>query len=204
MIASTGNYSTYGLYWNEALSTPQTVYPFILNLFHQSWTDYNTNKNGIYISTLLNTNNWDGFINNRYADYAIGGPTLEMWVESYNEKEYKPLYTSTNLTGYYVGDVESPTTYVYNLSSDIGYSDTLYFPFQSNIMDDGTQWGGYWLASPSAYHAYSLMHVSCDGIVNSSGHNSGNYNSNVLGIRPLVCLNSGITATKDEEGIWRF
>ena len=50
MIASTGNYSTYGLYWNEALSTPQTVYPFILNLFHQSWTDYNTNKNGIYMA----------------------------------------------------------------------------------------------------------------------------------------------------------
>ena len=130
-------YDTYNLYWASALGTAQTVNPNTLSLFKQSWTDYSTNENGRCVSTLLNTNNWDGFVDGNYADYAIGGPTIEMWVASYNAKGYTPLYTNTGETGYYIGNTEGTTEISYDLTRDVntGYHDTLYFPHQDSIDD---------------------------------------------------------------------
>ncbi len=185
-------YNTYNLYWASAPETAQTVNPNILSLFKQSWTDYSTNKNGRCVSTLLNTNNWDGFVDGNYADYAIGGPTIEMWVASYNAKGYTPLYTNTNTKGYYVGNKETPTTTLYDLSSDRGYNDTLYFPHQDKI-DDCL---GYWLASPSAFSTNHLMDVNFNGSVKSNNYFGS------LGVRPVVSLISGVTATQGENDVW--
>ncbi len=187
--------STYNLYWYSAPSTAQTVNSSILNLFRQNWTDYSTNINGRCVSTLLNTNNWNRFVNTSYADYAIGGPTLEMWIESYHEKGYAQLYINTNANGYYIGNTENPLTIGYNLSSDSGYNDTLYFSHQEIV----NNCLGYWLISPSANNANDLMHVGYDGVVSDFY-----YNFYGMGLRPLVCLNSNIIATKDAEGVWRF
>lgn len=143
----------------------------------------------------MNTNNWDGLVDSSYADCAIGGPTLEMWVESWNAKGYTQLYTNTNEIGYYVGNTENPTTTFYDLSSDSGYNDTLYFPHQEVV----NNCYGYWLASPSANDASILMYVDYSGYVNSSY-----YSGNGLGCRPLVCLSSNITGAKGADNIWRF
>ena len=126
---------TYNLYWDSAPDTAQTVNPDTLSLFKQSWTDYSTNENGRCVSTLLNTSNWDGFVDSNYADYAIGGPTLEMWVASYNAKGYTPLYTNTNTNGYYIGNTEGTTQENYSLVSDVntGYNDRLYFLYQEKV-----------------------------------------------------------------------
>ena len=193
--AGTGmtTYITYGLYWDPVPTTGQTVNPSILSLFRQNWTDYSTNENGRCISTLLNTNNWDGFVNSSYADYAIGCPTLEMWVASWNERGYTQLYTNTNTSGYYVGNTENPTTTLYGLSSDSGYNDTLYFPHQSSV----SGCSGYWLASPSASNTKQLI------TVNFYGNVASNYNA-LLGVRPLVCLNSNITGARGADNIWKF
>ena len=187
--------NTCNLYWNTAPTTAQTVNSSILSLFKQNWTDYSTNENGRCVSTLLNTNNWDGFVNSTYADYAIGGATLEMWVASWNEKGYTQLYTNTNEMGYCVGNTENPETFNYSLLSDSGYNDTLYFPHQSTV--DNCY--GYWLASPSASYTNYLMNVDCNGNVYRSY-----YGPNGLGVRPLVCLKSDIMATKGADNIWRF
>lgn len=189
----------YCLYWNygNALTT-QTVNISILSLFKQTWRDYSTHANGRCVSILLNTNNWDGFVNSSYAEYAIGGPTLEMWVASWNAKEYTQLYTNTNTRGYYVGNTKNPTTFAYNLSGDRGYNDTLYFPHQS----EESNCKAYWLTSPGANYtnvADNLMNVDCSGSVSYSL-----YYSNTLGVRPLVSLKSDIIGRKDEEGVWRF
>ena len=188
-------HSSYSLYWNPAPTTAQTVNSDTLSLFRQSWEDYSTNVNGRCVSTLLNTNNWDGFVDRNYADCAIGGPTLEMWVKSWNTKGYTPLYTNTNTNGYYIGNTENPTTSSCSLSSDSGYNDTLYFPHQSSV----SSCYGYWLASPSANSTSSLMYVNYSGLVSSSF-----YYSNISGCRPLVCLSSNITGAKGADNIWRF
>ena len=197
MGAGMSIYNTYGLYWNTEPETAQTVTPDTLNLFRQSWTDYSTNINGKYVSTLLNTNNWDGFVNGDYADYAIGGPTLEMWVASYNAKGYTPLYTNTGETGYYIGNTEGTTEISYDLSSDAntGYHDTLYFPHQEAV----DVCYSYFMASPSARDASRLMYAFYRGYVDSNYTNLG-----YVGVRPVVSLNSEITATKDANDIWRF
>ena len=133
--------TTSGLYWNSAPSIAQDTSG--ATLFGQTlWMDYSTNSTARCVSTLLNTNNWTGFVDNIYADCAIGGPTIEMWVASYNAKGYTPLYCNNiNSYGYYVGNTNKPTDYNHDLSKDesTGYEDTLYFSKCS-----------YWLASPSA------------------------------------------------------
>ena len=92
--------SLYGVYWDtapEAQIVNTTTCPsrFLWDketAYTTSWTDYSTNPNGNCISTLLNTNNWSEFVNPTYADYAIGTPTLQMYVESWNAKGYNKLY----------------------------------------------------------------------------------------------------------------
>ncbi len=190
---------TYGLYWSEAPSTTQTVNPSVLTLFNQSWTDYSTNPSGKAASILLNTNNWDGFVNSSYADYAIGGATLEMWVESYNAKGYTPLYTNTNDRGYYIGLNEGTTNYWQFITEETegitvsGYNDTLYFPHQEEV-DNCLR---YWLVSPGADYTQNLMGVNYNGNISSAGYVDVN-----IGVRPVVSLKSGVTATKSSNDIW--
>ena len=186
--------STYCLYWTEA-PTAQTVNSSTLSLVRQSWTDYSTYSNARCVSTLLNIDNWDGFVNSDYAECAIGGPTLEMWVASWNAKGYTHLYTNTNANGYYTGNTENTTATSYVLSSDRGYNDDLYFPHKGIL----NNCYGYWLASPSADYTIRLKYIRCSSEVLGDNHDNIG-----CGVRPLVCLNSNITATKDEENIWRF
>ena len=122
-----------------------------------------------------------------------------MWVKSYREKGYASLYTKTNTTGYCIGNTENPTTTYYNLEKDNGYNATLYFPYKSSTMGDGTQCNGYWIASPGASSSSDLMCVYCNGLVSNN-----NYNDVNLSVRPLVCLKADLKVTRDYDGIWRF
>ncbi len=195
-------YSTYNLYWNPAPSTAQDTSQAIL--FGQTlWTDYNTNPSGRVVSTLLNTNNWDGFVDSNYADYAIGGSTLELWVESYNAKGYTPLFCNNiNKYGYYIGNISSPTTVLHTLdkNAQTGYNDTLYFPHQGEEFSDCL---GYWLASPNANNEAQLMSVFYyydDDIYITSNY----YTYYFLGMRPVVSLKSTLTATQNTSGVWEL
>ena len=158
-----------------------------------------SNDNAKATATLLNIAAWDGFIDSEgYGQYAIGGPTLEMWVASYNEKGYTTLYTRVDNIGYYVGNTEDSANLYYTLNEDEnnGYSDDLYFPHQEEI----NNCDGYWLASPSANSTYTanLNTVDVLGQVGNSYAFSGNF-----GVRPLVCLNSEVTA-EYENGVWNL
>lgn len=123
-------------------------------------------------ATLLDTDLWSynsstgkGFTNSAKIQslnsskidefFAIGGPTLEMWVKSWNKKHGTnsndtnklQLYYASNATGYSVGTSENPSScYVYE-EGTTGYTDTLYYPHTWEW--DGCS--GYWLASPSKF-----------------------------------------------------
>ena len=190
--------STYRLYWNSAPSITQDTSK--ATLFGQTlWIDYSTNESGRCVSTLLNINNWVGFVDSTYAEYAIGGPTIEMWIESYNSKGYTSLYCNNiDSFGYCIGNTNKPTSANYDLSKDVntGYGDTLYFPHQETVSNC---WG-YWLASPNSGMDEVVMGVSFSGSVGGVG-----YYSRACGVRPLVCLNSEVTATQDEDtGVWKL
>ena len=160
----------YSVYWNSIPSSSQwsmstdTRDLFKYTTFRSEVNDYS----GRCVSTLLNTNNWTSFVNGKFADKAIGGSTLEMWVASWNAHNnttnYPKLYTNTRSGyGFYIGRSSSPTGYYVDLSSYQGYSNQLYFPHKSNV---GNCYG-YWLAAPSAGGNYSLMFVGYYGGVYS-------------------------------------
>lgn len=187
---------TYVLYWGTA-PKEQTVDSSILNLFHQTWSNYSIHDGAKCVATLLNTDNWSGFVDKSYADYAIGGPTIEMWTASYNAKGYTPIYcNNTNNYGYFIGNADIPKTSYYYLNQDAvtGYIDTLYFPHRTNV----SGCSGYWLASPSAGRYDGLMSV-----VYGSAIGSGKYVDDDFTVRPVVCLKSDITLTRDRYGIWK-
>ena len=100
----------------------------------------NSNNNSKAVSALINTENWDGYVDTNYADYAIGTPTLEMWVASWNAKhgDKLKLYTNKNSTGYYLGTGSNSTTsYSQSIKSITNWQkNTLYFPHGNSASND--------------------------------------------------------------------
>ena len=209
-------YGEYNIYWANSSAIPATAQvtgtesrtvagrtsanTTINKLFMQNkFGALNSKENSRAVSTLINTANWDGYVNTAYADYAIGAPTLEMWVASWNTAygDKLKLYTNKNSTGYYVGTGSNSTAnYSQSITSVTGWqNNTLYFPHGSSAYSSCY---GSWLASPSAYNPNGLMYVECNGSV----YNDRYYNS-ILCARPLVHLKSDIQLEKNATtGIW--
>ena len=125
--------------------------------------------------------------------WAMGAPTLELWVNSWNTSypsdtlyaRYENPVSGQSYDGWYIGkDNAQTTSTVVGLSSKTGYSNTLYYPHNSSY---GNCYG-YWLASPSAQNDASVIYVACYGSVCYDV-----YNSNIYYVaRPIVCLPSNI------------
>lgn len=179
---------TYVALWNSAPNM-QTVSSETLRLFKATgYSLDNNNDNSKCISTLLNTNNWERFKDKENkAKSAIGSPTVEMWMESWNQlyPNDKVYCDNTNSNGYYVGTSSSPTsTYIY-LGEKEGYGNKLFYPHTLPISD---RFFGIWLASPSATNDGNVFRLTCYGDMSFM-----HYRTSGLGVRPVVCLNSGIT-----------
>ena len=125
------------------------------------------------------------------------------------------LYYASNAIGYFVGTSENPDT-IANISTGegyyafqpgtTGYTDTLYYPhpLDSNGNPDTftttNNCYGYWLASPSAFFPSDVMSVGYHG-----GVDYGDFSYANIGVRPVVCLPSDITATWNEtDGVWNI
>ena len=170
-----------------------------------SWANQyssSTNENIRSVSYMLDTNVWTRqYGDNNFADYVIGGPTLEMFVASWNTKHpdnkiYCNGTGSDSEYGYYVGSTSGET----NNDTDIGTSDSTYVK-----TDDGKA-DGFWLASPSA--------GGDDGYVMQVHHyygvNGYTYGNNFLGnngndgFRPLVCLSSNVKLVSNNDGTYKL
>ena len=173
----------YCVYWKN-IPQYNEITDFVKTRYKMGWNKSKTNPNIKSVSQLLNTNNWKNLVNTNYAIDAIGAPTVEMWVESWNEKGYKKLYYNNGDTGYCVGDVEAPTTmHIEGLSTE----DTLYFP----------DYLAYWLASPAAGHTGNLL------CINNPGISYAYFQFDYWTIRPVVCLKNDISGERINN-IWQF
>ena len=182
----------YSYYWASGGTSLETTGRQDGIFMATGYTLNSSNQNSKCVSGLLNTNNWTNFVDTNYADYAIGGPTLNMYIASWNAKGYTTLYTNTNTDGYYVGTSPNPTDYSADMSSDTaGYGDTLYYPHQS----DYSNCSAYWLAAPSARSTDNIMRVYCSGKVDCSF-----YDFKYFGVRPLVSLKSGVALQETRNG----
>ena len=189
----------YSAYWSSisnftASKASDTITTAIASKYNLGWfndaTKDSINANARATADLLNTTAWTV----KFGDLskgieAIGAPTLEMWVASWNAKgekegtdKYVKLYTPSNTTGYYIGNQENSTTTYYELGTNTdGYKNELYFPHRSS----DSNCYGYWLASPSADYSDGVMYVNCGGSVR------GNlYDYESFAVRPLVSIPS--------------
>lgn len=177
----------------------------VANKYMLSWrTAYTTNAghSAKAVAALLDTNAWASFAEGIEGAEAVGGPTLEMYVASWNAKNYTQLYCNNlSAAGYYIGTTDMPTDVSVSVSTiGTGYADTLYYPHKEKY--EGCQ--GYWLSSPAATNAIvkCTMIVHCDGsLVGSTTASAAGW---IPGVRPLVSLPSDVVGIQDENGVWHI
>ena len=153
------------------------------------------NENEHAAAWLCSPSKWTTYCDTSKANYAIGSPTAEMYVASYNQ-------VSHSIGNYKLGvayrEKDDPG-YIYTLNgkqSAISGSDywtgdnTLdYTGYNSMYCGRNGSKGDYrwWLASPSAGNSYYVCGVSGS----SAALSNGNYR-NADGVCPLVALKPGI------------
>ena len=137
----------------------------------------NNNYNMRATEYILDSKNseWSDLRNNM-AKWVIGGPTLELLVQSYN---------SVN---------ETKATINYNYSSDkYGYKTTLVGP--DRLKDDNRPWSdgnNYWIASPYENNGGNLLYNRAYAIDNCGYLYTTNF-------RPVICLKSSTVLTLNPE-----
>ena len=146
------------------------------------------------VAYMLDKEIWSIFANPLFSDYAVGGPSIEMLMKSYSQKnnvDYR-AEAFTN-TGYRISD-NGEKNYQYIIYSMLNTSDDLYVLPKSKGAE------AMWLSSPSAGNATYVLKVKYDGYV---GHDD--YRHSYTGFRPLVCLRTNITITWDSQNkIFKF
>ena len=186
----------------------------VANKYNLSWLNSNTsstNPNARATADLLNVSAWTAkFGNASKGIEAIGSPTLEMWVKSWNAKSTLQLKTEYDSTGYYIGPTTTESLSEIaaegdsakggkevEVSSDYNlYSEgSLYFPYTSS--HNGCS--GYWLASPSM-GGPNYMTIVAGGYVGQPG--CYDYADITNSVRPLVSIPSSLIGEKDESGAW--
>ena len=156
------------------------------SLFFKTNTDENTNINMKAVAFMLDTKAWGKFANEN-SEYAIGGPTLELFVKSYNLTHKRKLKVMSDEVGYMIKYKDENKFHYY--ATDLDYRDSLYFKA------DTSKAYRMWLASPSACDTYYVMAVHRIGYV------SNNYYGNAsIGFRPLACLKSDIQLEVGGDG----
>lgn len=186
------------VYW-ETESRPKSAAP-IQNkaMWMAKLDDYSENINGRCVSYFLDETHWTAFKNttasySKYVEGAIGTPTLEMFVASWNEKREvtgdttkydKKLSAVVNgTTGYYLWDITTGNTTSNDTTGKvISTTDDLY------IWNTASN-SSIWLASPGGLFNYCLFFAAMNGNVGGASCENEFY-----GMRPVVCLRSNTPA----------
>ena len=185
----------YSLYWDIAPSTLSAVsrQDSIFGITESSYKLNSEYENSKCVSMLLDTAHWDKFVDTSVADFAIGGPTVEMFAKSWKAKSNEEITYTINSRGYRIMEW-SPT-------KNIGNVENLYFPSHTNQpgSEDVT---AYWLASP-----YDDMTDWILAVWSNNGYKGISYyyqEADNLSVRPVIALRPGMSGTKDENGIWQL
>ena len=119
-----------------------------------STSSWHTNEKAA--AWLCSPSQWTIYCDTSKANYAIGSPTVEMYVASYNQVSHTTgnytlgaTYRETNVPGYiYTLDGKQPTGYNGDYSTNV---DTLDYIGYNSMYCGKTENCYRWLASPSAY-----------------------------------------------------
>ena len=152
-----------------------------------------TNNNMKVTAYLLDTSIWKGFQDaNNKAEYVIGGPTLELFIASYNDTHETDINREVTDTVGYKVKWSTDTDYSYDV---IGLDAT-----EKLYINDSTHTNayGYWLASPSAYGSDFVFGLGCDQT--DVGYDV--IDNIYLSLRPIICLKSSTQLMEQADGTY--
>lgn len=115
----------------------------------------NNNLNMKAVSYLLDTNIWSVYAGEK-AEYAIGGPSIEMFLKSYSEKHGVDYQAKSDQIGYRISN-DGGLTWDSDMSDILDTADNLY------VINSNIKAYGMWLTSPSCYAKYYIMLVGYHG-----------------------------------------
>ena len=157
----------------------------------KKWMEYvdkypdSKNYNISSVAYMLDTEIWNTKYKNSYADYAIGGPTIELFNAS-----YKATHPNNN---YIEATVYDSSGYKVKWSTDSSYSNSSIRGLSTSELENLYVRGvskayGMWLASPFAtIDNDALFFVISDGVVGADY-----YDGIHPGLRAIVCLSSNV------------
>lgn len=151
------------------------------------------------VSYLLDTNVWSVYAGDN-AEYAIGGPTIELLFKSINEKNRTNYVAqATSEIGYEIGDGTVTDSGRLNLVK-VGIP----YIVENNSDYSSTKANETWIASPSAFDYYggclfAINDLGATGTIFCEDYEYGTYNS---GIRPVVCLNADTKLQDNGDGTY--
>ena len=134
---------------------------------------------------LCDEKNWEEYVatNAPNGTYAVGSPTKELLVLSWNEAVKNGGANAPKMTAVWEsGDVEIGG---YFLAKPTALSHTIDpYPIQKDILDGLYNNGNnYWLASPARNNDYDMCTVLQDGYIWTGNRNADNF-----GVRPIVSI----------------
>lgn len=148
---------------------------------------YSSSNNNIKaVAYMLDTQIWNGFSGEK-AEYAIGGPSLEMFLKSYNQKYNVDFQAKSDELGYRIS-INGGLNWLSSTSCILNTDDTLYINSSSN------EAYRMWLSSPSCWSSSCVMCISYTGSIELD-----NFDSSLQGFRPLVCLKSNVCLEKQDN-----
>ena len=155
-----------------------------------------TNDNIKAVAYMMDTNIWNTFAG-KDAEYAMGGPTLEMFCASYKQTHpNKYMEYEVNNIGYQI-KWNTDQSYSYKIK---GLPQDDYNKIYIN--SDRTKAFSMWMATPSGESSNNVMLAYMDGSVTYYGYDG--YDGPAPGLRPIVCLKPEIKLEKKSNEIYEI
>ena len=152
--------NVYKDYTGSASITDPAIKALNNDYFTKGYTSTNINMRAV--AYMLDTDVWSVYAGDK-AEYAVGGPSIELFLKSYNEK-YGTKYVAEAIStvGYKIGlDSASSDNITLSQTDDLLY-----------VIPTYTKASGMWLASPANnnpnYNQNYLMYIGYKGEVNST------------------------------------
>ena len=154
-----------------------------------------SNENEQAAAWLCDPSKWTAYCDTDKANYAIGGPSVEMYVKSYNQTHGDDALGCQYQT-------DKAPGYIYKVKDTIqndGWltnEDTLDYSMKYKSMycgQNGKKTGSWWLASPFAFYSGSVCFVRG---INACLDDGSYYSYN--GVSPLVSLKSSFIPEVEE------
>ena len=150
---------------------------------------------------LCSPSQWTTYVDSSKANYAIGGPSVEMYVKSYNQVSHNQegnytlgaTYRDTSAPGY-IYTLNGAQSTISNSDYSTGTDSLDYKGYNSMYAgQNGSKSGWWWLASPSSYYSTYVCYVG-----GNNAYLNNYYYNYPSGAGPLVSLKSGIQVEIEE------